>query len=153
QFYTFGTLARTGRAAALYDANAHARIAHEAVDPRLDLRSFHPDYSPTVAWAMVPLSALPYLRAMALWSVVSVGLFAASVVLLLRATRRLRENVATLWLIAFAWPTLMVVLRYGQISAVSLALVGVAIALDATGRRFAAGLALGCLVYKPNLLG
>src|SRR5262245_24076585 len=47
----------------------------------------------------------------------------------------------------------MVVLRYGQLSAVSLALLAGAVTLDARGRRLAAGIVLGCLAYKPNLPG
>ena len=64
QFYTYGTLLRTGQAASLYDRDAHARIARMYVDPRMTLGLFRPNYSPAVAWLVAPLSNLPYLRAM-----------------------------------------------------------------------------------------
>jgi alpha-1,2-mannosyltransferase len=153
QFYTYGALIRTGRATALYDGEAHAQVARETIDARLQLTGFLPDYSPAVAWIMAPLSALPYLHAMTVWALATVALFGAAVWMLAGSTRIVKEDPVTLWLVAAAWPALMVVLRYGQLSAVSLALLAGAVALDGRGRRLAAGIALGCLAYKPNLLG
>jgi Glycosyltransferase family 87 len=152
QFYTYGALARTGQSASLYDGDAHARIARSEVDPRVALTGLRPNYSPIVAWLMAPLSALPYLRAMAVWGAASVALYFLAITLLLDLTRQLRADWNTVFLAAAAWPALFVVLRYGQLSAVSLVLVAAAARFASRGRPFAAGLGLGCLVYKPNLL-
>jgi hypothetical protein len=54
--------------------------------------------------------------------------------------------------VAAAWPTTFVVLRYGQLSALSLFWLVVAVRLTARDWNLLAGLALGCLAYKPNLL-
>ena len=152
QFYTYGTLLRTGQAASLYDPDAHARIARMYVDPRMTLGLFRPNYSPAVAWLVAPLSNLPYLRAMTAWLLASSLLYGLGVALLLPVLPWLRRETRTVWGLAAAWPAFFMVLRYGQLSALSFALVALATRLAMSGRDVAAGVALGLLVYKPNLL-
>jgi alpha-1,2-mannosyltransferase len=152
QFYTYGALARTGHAASLYDGGAHARIAQVAVDARVALTGLRPNYSPIVAWVMAPISSLGYLRAMGLWAALSAELCLVSVLLLLQMTPQLRRDKPTIALLMLAWPAWYVLLRYGQMSAVSLLLVAAATRLMSASRAFAAGVVFGCLVYKPNLI-
>ena len=75
-----------------------------------------------------------------------------SLALLLRLAPRLAADPVSFWLVAAAWPTTLVVLRYGQLSALSLFWLVVAVRLAARDWNLLAGLALGCLAYKPNLL-
>jgi alpha-1,2-mannosyltransferase len=152
QFYTYGTLFSSGQSGALYVGEAHARVARERIDPRMTLTGFRPNYSPIVAWLMAPLSTLPYLRAMALWTAISVALYFLAVVLLAPAAPHASVDRLTLYLVAAAWPALFGVLRYGQLSAMSLLLVAAAARFSSQGRSIASGVALGLLVYKPNLL-
>jgi alpha-1,2-mannosyltransferase len=152
QFYTYGALARTGQSSQLYSGDAHARIARTEIDPRVVLTGLRPNYSPVIAWLMAPLSALPYLRAMATWAVLSVLLYAVSVGLVMRLASWLPGEARLVWLAAAAWPTLFELLRYGQLSALSLLVLSAATFLAWQGRSVAAGVMLGCLVYKPNLL-
>jgi Glycosyltransferase family 87 len=152
QFYTYGSLVRTGQTTALYDPAAHARLARSRVDARISLEHFHPNYSPVVAWIFAPLAGLPYLGAMALWAILSWLLAFVGLALLLRLAPRLAADPVSFWLVAAAWPTTFVVLRYGQLSALSMLWLVVSARLAARDWNLLAGMALGCLAYKPNLL-
>jgi hypothetical protein len=151
QFYTYGSLARAHDWDRLYDAAAHAEMARR-VDPRMTLSGFHPNYGPIVALLMAPLATLPFLHAWMLWCVISLALYGVATVLVARMTTRVCTDPLTLALGAIAFPALMMVIRYGQISAVSLLLIALAACQYSRRRPFVAGLALGALAYKPNLL-
>jgi alpha-1,2-mannosyltransferase len=152
QFYTYGSLVNAGATQSLYDPAAHAQIARVRVNPELRFDDFHPNYSPVIAWVMAPLAALPFLQAMAVWSAASFLLYAAAMALLARQAPHLRVDAVTFWLAAAAWPALLMVLRYGQISTLSLMLLTAAVWLDSHGRPFLAGCVLGALAYKPTLV-
>ena len=152
QFYTYGSLVRSGESSSLYDPGRTRALRRSRVDPAMTLEHFHPNYSPAIAWLFAPLAGLPYLDAMTVWTALSVALYGVAVALLLTLTPRLRGDPATAWLAAAAFPTVFVLLRYGQISAVSLLLMATAACLSARRRDLLSGLVLGCLAYKPNLL-
>ena len=152
QFYTYGSLIREGQSSELYDARAHAQVAADRVDRRLVLSGFQPNYSPVIALLMSPLAALTFLQAAAAWSGVSLLLYGIAVALITRTGAIVRTDALTIALVAASWPAVFVVLRYGQISSLSLALLALAVWLRKNGYALASGLALGALVYKPNLL-
>ncbi len=152
QFYTYGSLIREGRPSDLYDAGAHAQVATSRVDGRLGLTGFHPNYSPVIALLMSPLAALTFLQAAAAWSAMSCLLYGIAVAFLMRTTAILRADPLTMALLAASWPAVFVVLRYGQISTLSLVLLALAVWLHKGGYPLASGVALGALAYKPNLL-
>ena len=150
QFYVAGSLAREGRADALYDYSAHVALAERRV-PESRGTSFLPIYGPQVALFFAPLAGLPYGPALALWVAASALLHALCV----RATWRCCPNLAphgrTTAVLAIAYPPLFSLVGHGQSSALALAcFTGAWLALRAE-RRFAAGLALGLLAYKPQL--
>src|SRR5215212_5906279 len=89
--YTAGLLVREGRADLLYDAQGFEQAARQVMveanlagDPRL-APWVNP---PFVAWLFVPLSALPYRAAAAVWLGFSLLLFGGSLVLLCRMLGR-----------------------------------------------------------------
>jgi hypothetical protein len=151
QFYTYGTLVRTDRSQDLYDSEAHQAIA-QTIEPRVRLGGFLPNYSPVVAWAMAPLSGLTYRTSLVGFTIVMAGVYVGAVVWLLRQLPYLRREVLTVALAAAAWPAIFTVIRYGQISPMSMAILTTATVAAARGHMSVAGLALGLLVYKPNLL-
>jgi Glycosyltransferase family 87 len=152
QFYTYGCLAREHEWDRLYDADAHGVIARLRVDRRMTVTGFRPNYSPLVALVMAPLTTASFLQAWALWSAISLVLYGVAVTFVAGMTRRVRKDRLTLALAALAFPALFIVIRYGQISAVSLLLLAMSGWLYARRQLLAAGLALGALAYKPNLL-
>jgi hypothetical protein len=146
QFYTYGTLAREGRWPTLYDTAAHLEVARSA---GLELSAFQPNYSPAIAWAAAPLARLPYPDAMRAFVAVQFMAYGTAILLLVSIAGSHRR-----WglLAALVWPTFIVSLRYGQISPLSLLLVAVALSARHRQRPAVAGIALGLLAYKPNLL-
>jgi alpha-1,2-mannosyltransferase len=152
QFYTYGQLVATGNPDRIYDPAAHAEMARTRVDQRLALTGLRPNHAPVVAWLAALLTGLPFLRALLLFAAASVLTYLAAVAGLARQTSRLRADIGTVIAVAVSWPALYVTLRYGQVSAVALALVAVAAMLFARSQMVASGLVLGLLVYKPNLL-
>ena len=82
----------------------------------------------------------------------SVAAYFCAVALLARLMALTRRDTRALVIIAAAWPTFYVLLRYGQLSALSLVIVTLAVFAAARGMGVAAGVLLGLLAYKPNLL-
>jgi hypothetical protein len=152
QFYTYGSLVRSGLTKRLYDPAAHAEMMRARVDDRMTLREFRPNYSPVVAWLVAPFAGLPFLPALVVWSLASVVLYGLAIAFIVQCTVHLRNDRVTLAIAAAAFPAVFVVLRYGQLSALTLALLAAAVWLSSRQHRFSAGLALGVIAYKPNLL-
>jgi alpha-1,2-mannosyltransferase len=152
QFYTYGSLVRGGLTDRLYDPAAHAEMMRARVDDRMTLKEFRPNYSPVVAWLVAPFARLPFLPALAAWSLASVILYGLAIAFIARCTEHLRTDRVTIAIAAAAFPALFVVLRYGQLSALTLTLLATAVWLSFRQQPLSAGLALGLIAYKPNLL-
>jgi hypothetical protein len=150
QFYVFGSLARAGRTEALYDYAAHVAEAERRV-PESRGTSFLPVYGPQVALLFAPLARLAYGPALATWLVASALLYAACVAAVWRGCPRLRPHGRTVALAAVAFPPLFSLIGCGQSSALALAATSGAWLGLRAGRPLAAGFALGCLAYKPQL--
>jgi alpha-1,2-mannosyltransferase len=151
QFYTYGVIAATD-GQQLYEPAAHQAVARTHVNPALSLSEFRPNYPPVVAWLARPLARLPFLTALGWFSVLSLALYLGAVALLAATTVELRHHQPLGMLLAVACPTLFVVLRYGQISALSLLVVTCSVVLAAKRRDLLAGTLLGLLVFKPTLV-
>jgi Glycosyltransferase family 87 len=152
QFYTYGALVGSGHTERLYDAAAHAQVARDRVAPGLELSNFRPNYPPVIAWLASPLARLPFLPALAIFSAASAATYLAALGLLWRHTLRGKLTAFIVVVCALAWPTMFAVVRYGQLSALSLAIVVAAVVLHKRSQPFASGLTLGLLAYKPHLL-
>lgn len=150
QFYVFGSLAREGRTQALYDYSAHVALAERRV-PESRGTTFLPVYGPQVALFFRPLAGLAYGPALAVWAVASALLYALCIAAAWRSCPNLAPHARTVAILAIAYPPLFSLIGHGQTSAVALAcFTGAWLALRG-GHRLAAGLALGCLAYKPQL--
>ena len=151
QFYVMGSLLGEGRADALYDAQAHLSEGRRRIDPNLGLYAAHPNYGPQVALAYVPLAALPYGWSLAVFLALSGIGYAFSVWIVWRDCDALRQHGRVVAVLAAASPLLLTVVRYGQASAVAVLALALALAAFTRGRLFLAGVAIGCLAYKPQL--
>jgi alpha-1,2-mannosyltransferase len=152
QFYTYASLVRDGLTDRLYDPAAHAEMMRTRVDARMTLKAFRPNYSPVIAWLMTPFARLAFLPALAVWSLASVVLYGLAIAVIARCTENLRTDRITTAIASAAFPAVFVVLRYGQLSALTLALLAAAVWLSFRWHPLAAGFAFGLIVYKPNLL-
>jgi alpha-1,2-mannosyltransferase len=150
-FYVMGSLIADGHADALYDASAHLAEARRRIDPAVNLYAPYSNYGPQVAAAFVPLSKLTFGRSLALFLVLTGAAYAISVWCGGRSCPGLAPYGLAVVMLASGSPAFFSLLRYAQLSAVSLLLLSLAVAAHSGNRRFVAGLMLGTLVFKPQL--
>jgi alpha-1,2-mannosyltransferase len=152
RLYVTGAIADEQRWDELFDPGAHQREAKTRIDPNLEMSGLHPNYGPTAAWLLAPLSRLPFLTSWAVFSIGSIALFLFAVWLLVGDTTALGSHRWLVLLACLASPALFSTLRYGQLSAVTTAIFIGAAVCDRRGWPLAAGACLGMAFYKPNLV-
>jgi alpha-1,2-mannosyltransferase len=152
RLYVTGVIGADARWPALFDADAHAAVAKARVHPQLEMEGLHPNYGPTAAWLLGPLSRLPFLESWAVFSVVTTLAYFAGMAALIQACPPLRAHRGTALLLALAAPGLFAALRYGQLSPLTTALFAASVAAHRQGRPWVAGLVIGLASYKPNLV-
>ncbi len=147
-FYVMGSIAHQGRWEQLFDVQAHYARA-QAVAGSADVL-FIPVESPQVALVFAPLAAHRYTVALVLWLAVVFAMYSCSCWLMWRDCTALHAHRDIVVPSCVAFPGLYSQVLHGQAACVALA--AVAIALHALRRewRFAAGLTLGSLVFKPH---
>jgi alpha-1,2-mannosyltransferase len=149
-FYTLGLLADAHRGADLYDVDAQAALAAQHVPEAAGLR-YLPLYPPQVSMLFAPLALLSYGRALALWWAVGTLLYGVCCFSIWRACPNLRDQGGTVLIVALAFPAFLHLVAWGQTSALALACFTPLFFLLRARRDFAAGLVLGCLIFKPQL--
>ena len=148
--YTLGSLAVTHRGSELYDEQSQALLAAHRVPEAGGIR-YLPLYPPQVSILFAPLAFLPYGWALAVWWICTGLIYGACCHAIWRSCPALEDFGWTVALIALAFPAFFNLIAWGQTSALALACFTVAFPLLRDQREFAAGLALGCLVFKPQL--
>lgn len=156
-FYTAGAvlnLPDPGDRERLYDFRLHDELYHRLLPHLPDEEKLPYVHPPFVAWAFSRLALLPYKPALALWLLISAGLYLGGLFLLDRTLRDWPPGVrVTGPLLALSFePFVMECWLGGQLSAVGFFCLSLAFFLDRRGRPWAAGLALGLALYKPTLL-
>jgi len=148
--YTIGTLARERRGSDLYDRQAQEATMRRLVPEARGLL-FLPLYPPQVSLLFSWLSRFPYGAAFLLWSLLSASLYGASCYAVFSCCSNLKADRVTVALCVLAYPAFWALITWGQTSALALACFALAFRASASGQRLLAGLALGCLAYKPQL--
>ena len=149
-FYTLGSLAVRHEGAELYDMNAQAALAAELV-PEAAGKRYLPLYPPQVSILFAPFASLPYGWAFLLWTCCSAALYAICCYLIWRACPSLRPHGITVFLLAPAYPAFFHLIAWGQTSALALVSFTLMFFLLRERHRFLAGIALGLLIFKPQL--
>jgi hypothetical protein len=149
-FYTLGSLAVVHRGADLYDMNAQAVLAAERVPQAAGLR-YLPLYPPQVSLIFAPLAHLSYGWALIVWWAFSAVIYAVCCYVVWRACPNLREHAWLVALLAIASPAFFHLIAWGQTSALALACFTLMFFLLRDKHELAAGLVLGCLIFKPQL--
>jgi hypothetical protein len=149
-FYTLGTLAREHRGADLYDMNVQAAVAAERVPQAAGIR-YLPLYPPQVSMFFEPLAHLPYAWALAVWWSCSAAIYGVCCYSVWRVCPNLREYGSLFALAAIAFPAFFHLIAWGQTSALALACFTGMYFLLREQHEFLAGLALGSLIFKPQL--
>ncbi|MFZ0201195.1 MAG: glycosyltransferase family 87 protein [Candidatus Sulfotelmatobacter sp.] len=149
-FYTLGSLALAHRGADLYDMRAQAELAAERVPAAAGIR-YLPLYPPQVSIFFAPFARLSYPWALTLWLILSALLYGACCYFVWLACPGLCSRGPTVVVLALAYPAFWHLLAWGQTSALALACFTLAFFALRNQREFTAGLALGCLIFKPQL--
>jgi len=148
--YTLGSVGLAHRTVDLYNENAQAEITARRIPAAAGIR-YIPLYPPQISIFFAPLAALPYGTALVIWLAVSSLLYGLCCYALWRACPRLRNEGWTVLLLAIAFPGFFHLIAWGQTSAIALACFTAAFFLLRDEHPFLAGLALGCLIFKPQL--
>lgn len=149
-FYTLGSLAVAHRGSDLYDLQSQAALAAQRVPEAKGIR-YLPLYPPQVSILFAPLAILHYGLALAIWWVGTALVYGACCYRIWRSCPALQDFGWTAALSALAFPAFFHVISWGQTSALALACFSATFLLLRDQRHFAAGLALGCLAFKPQL--
>jgi hypothetical protein len=149
-FYTLGLLAREHGGGSLYNLAAQEAIAQARVPEAAGVR-YLPLYPPQVSLLFAVLSRLHYGPALLLWSLTSLSIYAMCCAVIVRVCPALRADALTVAICAAAYPAFWHLIAWGQTSGLALACFVAAYFALRRGNRFLAGLALGCLIYKPQL--
>jgi hypothetical protein len=149
-FYTLGLLANSHDATRLYDMNAQAELAAEHVPQAEGLR-YLPLYPPQLSILFAPLARLPYGWALSVWWLCSILLYGICCYTIWRTCPSLRDYGGTVAVLAAGFPAFFHLIAWGQTSALALVCFTAAFFLLRSKHGFLAGLALGCLIFKPQL--
>ena len=150
QFYLQGAIANQGNARALYDID-YWELLYPHLASGLPPLRYPPVYGPQISVLFSPLAHLPYIPALLVWIFISLAIYLACGFAVLRACPRLRDSSGTVAILLLADPALHYALSFGQISAIGLLCVTGAFFALRAHRPFIAGLAIGSLIYKPQL--
>ena len=149
-FYTLGSVAVDHRGGDLYDMNAQMALVAQRVPEAAGIR-YLPLYPPQISLLFAPFAYLPYGWALAACWLSSAAIYTACCYFIWRVCRQLREYGGTVALLAAAFPAFFHLIAWGQTSAIALACFTATFFLLRDRRDFFAGLALGCLIFKPQL--
>lgn len=150
-FYAAGRVVSDYGSSRLYDLDLHDRLVRSELPGmarELELQYVNP---PFVAVAFAPISHLSLAWAYGIWLVLSILLYVAAVLLMLRLNPSLPRKLTLLVVLAFA-PFSMFLLRFGQLSAIGCFVLAAFIYCLHIKRPITAGLILSLMLYKPPLV-
>ena len=110
-----------------------------------------PLYGPQVALFFSPLARLSYGPALAAWLLLNVAIYGLCVYSVWKTCPNLQPYRGTVLILAIAFPGFFHLIAWGQTSGVALACFTLAFLALRSRRHFLAGLAIGCLMFKPQL--
>jgi alpha-1,2-mannosyltransferase len=149
-FYTLGSLALDRRGADLYNLPAQSALLSQRVPEAAGI-TYLPLYPPQVSVFFAPFARLSYPSALVIWLVFSSLIYALCCYAVWEVCPNLRSYGFTVSILALAFPALWHLVAWGQTSALALAFFTLAFFALRTERDVLAGLALGCLIFKPQM--
>src|SRR6266404_5598577 len=149
-FYTLGSLALRGRGDLLYDMRAQAIVTRERV-PQAGGAVYLPLYGPQVSLLFAPLARLPYGWALTAWLSFNVVIYALCCSAILKRCANLQSHGWMVLILAVAFPGFFHLILWGQTSGLALLCFTLGFLAINSERHFLAGLAIGSLIFKPQL--
>jgi alpha-1,2-mannosyltransferase len=149
-FYTLGNLASRDRGDLLYDMRAQAELAREYV-PQSSNSVYVPLYGPQVSLVFAPLARLSYGWALTAWLSLNLLIYGFCCYAVWKTCSNLQEHQWTVLILAFAFPGFFHLLLWGQTSGLALLCFTLAYLALRRDQKIVAGLAIGSLIFKPQL--
>jgi alpha-1,2-mannosyltransferase len=149
-FYTLGTLALHGRGDLLYEMRTQAELAQQLVSQAPN-SLYVPLYGPQVSLLFEPLAQLSYGWALAAWLCGNVLIFSFCCYAVWTTCPNLQTHRRTVLILAIAFPGFFHLLAWGQTSGLALLCFTLAYLALRRDRKLLAGLAIGTLIFKPQL--
>jgi hypothetical protein len=148
--YTLGSLALGHRGVDLYNMPVQSELAVSLVPAAAGIH-YLPLYPPQVSVFFAPFARLPYAWALALWLTLSAVVYGLCCYAVWRACPSLRHEASSVLILALAYPAFWHLIAWGQTSALALICFTLAFFVLRAQHEFLAGVALGCLIFKPQL--
>jgi len=149
-FYVLGSLALAHRGDLLYDMPGQSAFLAKLLPPAGNY-AYVPLYGPQLAVFWSPLARLPYLRALTVWLLLNCCFYGFACYASWRCCPRLRQFQWTTVLAALAFPGFFHLIVWGQTAGVALLCLVLAYLALRADKTFLAGLAIGSLIFKPQL--
>jgi hypothetical protein len=149
-FYTLGSLALDHRGDDLYSVRAQSAVAAQRVPAAAGI-VYLPLYPPQVSLFFAPFARLSYTVALIFWLAFSSLVYGLCCYAIWRACPKLRSHGLTVLILGLALPAFWHLIAWGQTSALALAFFTLAFIALRAEHQVLAGLALGCLIFKPQL--
>ncbi|HWC98090.1 MAG TPA: glycosyltransferase family 87 protein [Candidatus Sulfopaludibacter sp.] len=152
-FYSFGYIFNHHPVAHLYDYQLQTQVCAQ-LQPMHDGAYGPNPYPPFVAAVFSLIARLPYLAAYKLWMAVTLTLYLGGTGLLVSRffpRDRLKQSLVLCYALLF-WPFAARTFLNGQIAAVGLFAMALAVFYEDASASFSSGLALSICLYKPTFL-
>jgi Glycosyltransferase family 87 len=149
-FYTLGNLALRGRGDLLYDMRAQAELTHQFVSRAPD-SLYVALYGPQMSLFFAPFARLSYGWALTAWLALNLLIYASCCYVVWKTCPRLHAYRWTVVILAIAFPGLFHLFAWGQTSGLALLCFTLAFLAFGSDRPMLAGLAIGSLIFKPQL--
>jgi hypothetical protein len=149
-FYTLGNIALQKRGDLLYDMQAQAVLLQKLV-PEAAGNVYVPLYGPQVSLLFAPFARMSYPVALTIWLLLDVLIYGACCYLLWKHCPNLRREPWSVVIAALAFPGFFHLIAWGQTSGLALLCFTLAFVALSKNRPYLAGLAIGSLIFKPQL--
>src|SRR4051794_22406232 len=149
-FYTLGKLALSARGDLLYDIRGQAELTHQFVSRAPD-SVYVALYGPQMSLLFAPFARLPYGWALTVWLALNFVIYAFCCYAVWKMCPSLHPHYWTVVILAVAFPGLFHLFAWGQTSGLALLCFTLAFLALENDRFLLAGLAIGSLIFKPQL--
>ena len=149
-FYTLGNIALQRHGDLLYDMQAQAALLQKLV-PDAAGNVYVPLYGPQVSLLFTPLARMSYPAALTIWLLLNTLIYGTCCYLMWKHCANLRAQPWTVLIAALAFPGFFHLILWGQTSGLALLCFTLAFLALNKNRPYLAGLAMGSLIFKPQL--
>lgn len=149
-FYTLGNIALQKRGDLLYDIQAQAALLQKLV-PEAAGSLYVPLYGPQISVLFAPFARMSYPAALTIWLLLNALIYGTCCYLVWKHCPNLRAQPRTVLILALAFPGFFHLIFWGQTSGLALLCFTLAFLALNKNRPYLAGLAIGSLIFKPQL--